>query len=387
VSRVNDSYIQANLTKSLERNITVSTSIASIAYTDPSCSKFYSTEVAIVGLGTLRMFVSSKRVHMKINGPDRWFGLGFGSIMLNSDSVIFDGNDKVFDTILGDDSAGYLDEEIDNLERVELTTESDGGFTVDFWRDRDTGDVEGDKVIPCTDRIQMIWAKGTYRWEQIPSWGHLEPNSGTVSVQFSELVSISAEIDMNDAIEDLTRETIEHIHAWIMIIAWLLLVPIGVLSMTFRRIFYAPGRPLASRGDEGCLTNMFWFNMHRSLNIVAVTFTLVGVYLGTTIAGEKHFTDPHGMIGLTVLVLSVIQVIIGTFRPNKKNVSRRKIWAMIHRSLGVKLFVMAVFNMYIQDASNIYLVYAAIVLLSPLCEFAFVKKVPKDTVLLEVEME
>jgi len=398
VSRVNDAYIGGNLTSFLGRNITVSTNVTSMAYTDTSCTKFYSTHVPFRGLGNLTMFVSTERVHIRINGPDRWFGLGFGWFMANSDAVIFDGRDTLFDTILGDEDEGYLDEEIDNLEKVVITTESDGGFTVDFWRDRDTGDVQ-DKVIPCSDQIEMIWAKGSYRGDKITRFGHSGQNSGSRTVEFSELVSISSRIDENVAIKNkLSRETIQHLHGWIMIIAWLILVPIGVLSMTFRRIFYSPGRPLASYAEEGVFSNKFWFNMHRGLNFSAVILTAAGVYLAATLAGEGHFTHSHGKNGLSILILSIGQVINGALRPDKKKENIRKIWSTVHRVLGVMLFVMAVINMYIADKlpmliSNvisppeIVIAYAAVVLLSPMIELPFITRAKKHAILLEVEME
>merc|ERR1712060_460168 len=249
------------------------------------------------------------------------------------------------------------------------------------------------------DQIEMIYAKGSKREDKITRAGHSGQNRGSRTVEFSELVSISSRIDENVAKKNkLSRETIQHLHGWIMIFAWLILVPIGVLSMTFRRIFYAPGRPLASHAEEGVFSDKFWFNMHRGLNLSAVILTSAGVYLAATLAGKGHFTHSHGKTGLSILLLSIGQVINGTLRPNKKKENIRKIWSTIHRVLGVTLFVMAVINMYIADklpmlisnvisSPEIVFACAAIVLLSPMIEFAFIKRGKKHAVLLEVEME
>merc|ERR1719494_475074 len=111
--------------------------------------------------------------------------------MEGSDAFIFDGVDTVLDTKLGSHYYGYIIDMTDNLENTVITTEDDGAYTIDFWRDRDTGDTDGDSVIPCTDSLQMIWAKGEDRGEQLSKAGHRSNNRGIVTIELSEVSSIS----------------------------------------------------------------------------------------------------------------------------------------------------------------------------------------------------
>jgi len=399
ISRMNDSYLQSNLSTVLENEVSVTSFTNATEYNNTGCDKFYSTEVLIESFGSLTMFVSTERVHIRVNGPDRWFGLGFGSQMAGSDAIIFDGTDLVFDTKLGSYSQGYFTDEIDNLEKTAIKTQSDGGFTIDFWRDRDTGDVEGDTIIQCSDSLQMIWAKGAYTGEQISPSGHRAGNRAVVTVELSELLSVAEEVEENISENTYysSRRDTQRLHAWIMIFAWLICIPTGVLSITIRRILYAQGRPLASWGDEGCLTNKFWFYMHLGFNSVAVILTAVGIFIVATLV-DSHFTHSHGKIGLSILVLSVAQVISGILRPDKKNVSRRKFWVTVHRLLGVTLFIMAVINMYIAQWLDVLvfmpflfpefvLLYAGVVFLFPLSEFLFRTRVQRDTGLMTVKTE
>jgi len=396
LSMVVDFDIQSNLSSVLQLDdLTVSTTSSSIPYEDTDCMKLWSTDVSIDSFGTLKMFISSERVHIRVQGPDRWFAIGIGSQMSGSDAFIFDGLDSVLDTKLGSYYQGYIIDDTDDLEHIKVTTESDGGFTIDFWRNRDTGDVEGDSVVACGDTLQMIWAKGGNSGEQISSAGHSSNNRGAVIVQFSEVDSILSVVAESTTTSISGKREKQLLHAWIMIIAWLILIPTGVLSITLRRILYAEGRPLASWADEGCLTKTFWFNMHRFCNTTALLLTFVGVCVAYTLAGDAHYTHSHGRIGLVILFVSIIQVMGGVLRPDKTQ-SIRKGWAVIHRVSGVALFVMALVNMYIAEQlpklvsyplalREIAPVWGAIVLLVPLGEFFFRTSKQRDAGLVEIE--
>jgi hypothetical protein len=125
-------------------------------------------------------------------------------------------------------------------------------------------------------------------------------------------------------------------HGAMAFLAWAVLVPISVNVALLRDRF--PKGPL-------------WFNLHRNFNtasfaLLIATFSIAVAY--TSMEGMKsHFNNRHGWMGLTMLVLTAIQVLLGLSRPalTVKKTSWRKRWEAGHRSLGTLLLLCGFWQM------------------------------------------
>lgn len=85
-------------------------------------------------------------------------------------------------------------------------------------------------------------------------------------------------------------------HMVFMLIAWVILVPIGILIARFGRLAYR------------------WFPTHRAIQGLAILFGLVGFFLAVGAVqseGNTHFKKRHEKLGLATTVLSVSQGISG----------------------------------------------------------------------------
>ncbi|PWN22741.1 CBD9-like protein [Microstroma glucosiphilum] len=85
-------------------------------------------------------------------------------------------------------------------------------------------------------------------------------------------------------------------HMSFMLIAWVLLVPIGILVARFGRLAYK------------------WFPAHRAIQSVAILFGLVGFFLAVGAVqaqGSTHFKKRHEKLGLATTILSVVQGMSG----------------------------------------------------------------------------
>ena len=102
-------------------------------------------------------------------------------------------------------------------------------------------------------------------------------------------------------------------HGVLMAIAWGALVPISIGMALLRHVDWAKRFGIEK----------WWMPAHRSLHLLAAAFTLAGFAVAVvatslnTFAREqaKHFEGAHGMFGLGVVVLLVLQVWSGYLRP------------------------------------------------------------------------
>lgn len=128
-----------------------------------------------------------------------------------------------------------------------------------------------------------------------------------------------------------------------MIVAWLLLAPIGTFVARYGRGDNQTGR---------------WFKIHRAFQSLAVVFTIIGLIVITT-RDSKHMhgnEKTHKNLGISVIALAVLQVIMGLMRgwisqqpaeqapgPGmKKDLGpRRWLFTRLHRFIGVATLVLA----------------------------------------------
>lgn len=96
-----------------------------------------------------------------------------------------------------------------------------------------------------------------------------------------------------------------------------------------------------------------WIYYHVYGNLLAFAFTLCTVFIAistTSMSGNEHFSTTHHKIGLTLLILTSVQVFNGMFRPNKARVQlpqERKVrntWKVIHRLIGLIILCLGLFQ-------------------------------------------
>lgn len=142
------------------------------------------------------------------------------------------------------------------------------------------------------------------------------------------------------------------VHGWLAAIAWGVLCPLAIMAGLFRK--FIPG--------EGV-----WFQIHRALNSLVVLLTIAAVVVAVVALndetpeglGADHFnsdlSDGHRLIGLIILILALVQVINGAFRPHlpeksaagddeeggprplaaEEKSGMRKLWEVGHRLFGL----------------------------------------------------
>jgi hypothetical protein len=118
-------------------------------------------------------------------------------------------------------------------------------------------------------------------------------------------------------------------HGLLMMAAWLVLLPLGVLSARHRWLF--PKRsPPASVGASSSAKVDLWFNVHRILQLSGVALFSIGLILpwtafghGNSAGDENNLKQAHGAIGVTIAVLTYSQIVLVFVRP-KPDAARRQ---------------------------------------------------------------
>lgn len=97
------------------------------------------------------------------------------------------------------------------------------------------------------------------------------------------------------------------------------------------------------------LPNAMWFKVHRIVQIAGFVISIAGFILAIVMTKGKHFntTSGHAQVGLTVMILGIIQVALALFRPNPANLGQvksivRVIWEFLHWWMGRIALVLAV---------------------------------------------
>jgi hypothetical protein len=130
-------------------------------------------------------------------------------------------------------------------------------------------------------------------------------------------------------------------HGIMAFIAWGVLVPFAVQFSMFRG--------LLPKNKEG-----LWFKLHRAFNGMAfsLTIALFAVAVAYT-AKEKsdHFDYPHQMVGLSMFMMTFLQVLAGVFRPHapesgEKKTKLRTAWEFGHRLKGMALLAMGFWQIW-----------------------------------------
>jgi len=121
-----------------------------------------------------------------------------------------------------------------------------------------------------------------------------------------------------------------------MLISWGIMLPSGVII----------AHNLKHRPDA------FWFVWHRRLQMTGITIALIGwcialVSFNVFIKGGATASLAHGSMGMTVMVLGLMQPINAYFRPHKSGDSddatkrKRACWEILHKGSGYTAVLLA----------------------------------------------
>ena len=121
-------------------------------------------------------------------------------------------------------------------------------------------------------------------------------------------------------------------HGALMLVAWGLCIPLGVLAARFKD---QVGKPL-------------WFKAHRAVQTLGLLAMVAGFALIVSFVnknGTAHWGGTHGKVGLTVVVLGLCQPLNAFIRPPAGSVTMaRQAWEFVHKKVGYALVVAAWYN-------------------------------------------
>lgn len=99
-------------------------------------------------------------------------------------------------------------------------------------------------------------------------------------------------------------------HARIMVVAWGVLVPVGVLIARYFKV--TPGQNWPQQLD-----NRLWWNTHRFCQYSASVLMVIGLVFILMSPPTASFVGPHSFLGWLVLALAFVQVSGGILRGTK----------------------------------------------------------------------
>jgi hypothetical protein len=246
---------------------------------------------------------------------DEWTGVVFNDEMIRSDAVIYTtGKDQDRDALL------YA---------YRLTSKSLNG--VDYQPDEDWTQLEfterGTTVFMRYEKPLSAtpWSLSTQKVVFRVAYGD------SLRLRKHTAVSDTQEYDLINGERSTVPEKGEELaitHGVFMWIAWMILVPAGIFSSRNRDMF--------SDSEE-------WFKFHRIFMGLAVLFTIIGLIFGMSYVQSKnspHFTRPHHILGLIVIIVAIGQPLNAIWRghaPKKKGERkemRRTLWEIVHKTSG-----------------------------------------------------
>lgn len=148
-------------------------------------------------------------------------------------------------------------------------------------------------------------------------------------------------------------------HGALMLIGWGLFLPSGVIIGKFLK-----HRP-----------NGLWFQIHRALQSFGMVLTLIGWIIALSqfdVFGVNNMGTnyQHGILGIVVMVLGILQPINAFFRPKlavegEETSTGRKIWEIYHKGAGWLCLLLAIATIvlgtkilpYLTDQKNFQIAY------------------------------
>lgn len=267
--------------------------------------------------GTFRLFWSIRGsvVDFAVFGTGTgYYAFGYGSNMIGSTAFIarvIGGVSTVAEYKMTSKTTGWTSSGVEIP--GSFGSEDDGRTVVRFTRPiTDNG-----FTMPVNETAAAVWAQGS--GDSITQ--HAAGSRGRVTIN---LVAGTAEA--TDAPAAVRA------HAILMTLGLGIMLPVGVA--------------VARYSKKGGSTA--WFQIHRALQSVGTLFAFIAV--GVIIdhaesVGTDHFSHTHGLIGIIIVALCLVQVLGGALRPHI-GTPMRAAWLAGHRIVGVFIVVASLLNVF-----------------------------------------
>ena len=136
------------------------------------------------------------------------------------------------------------------------------------------------------------------------------------------------------------------VHAWVMVLAWLVLAPTGAMVARFGKRAEVQAAASAAQPSKPSVPvrKARWFLWHRRLQLSAVVLSAVGtaaVVGAKSVDGLPHLLSLHSHLGTTTLVCMLVQAAGGLVRPSHQH-RHRQLWHVFHGVLGVCTWCLAI---------------------------------------------
>ena len=220
------------------------------------------------------------------------------------------------------------------------TAVEDGRLLLRFCRPLDAGRIALDPLVPTVH----LWAVGSS--SQLSYHGargaySLALGAGTVTIEVNATTNPDPDPNPSPSpnsflnpnpnpnpnqVTDIAREKV--LHGVLMVLGWGVLLPGGVLI----------ARYLKWKGK-------IWIKLHIGMQILGLALGIAGLALALVQFGPLGGSlGGHGLMGLLVSALGVLQPLNGVFRPKKGSIltPRRRVWEVVHKGLGWFALALAV---------------------------------------------
>lgn len=107
------------------------------------------------------------------------------------------------------------------------------------------------------------------------------------------------------------------IHALIMLFAWLILIPVGILAARFFKVL--PGQDWPRKLDS-----QVWWRLHQITQYSAVVLMLIAAYIAISESGGLELSV-HGLLGGGAVLMACAQVLSGWLRGSKGGPTDRNV--------------------------------------------------------------
>jgi len=205
--------------------------------------------------------------------------------------------------------------------------QENGKTTLRFARTIAAQDSQQRDLTPGSSQ-QIIWAYGDDGVQLQQFHGS---NKGGKNIDFASGNTVAA--------AKRSGEAVLFLHLALMAIAWGGFIPLGAI--------------IANRFHIGS-----WFVWHRGLQSIGWLLQLVGFVMAVVYAQEhsSHFSVPHAVIGLVVVVIGTAQPLNALVRPHvpaegERKSMKRKVWEVVHKGSGWIAVALGAANVFIGAAA------------------------------------
>jgi hypothetical protein len=214
------------------------------------------------------------------------------------------------------------------LSNVQVAVRGGSNF-VSFARQTAAGTYAGARALLSSD-MHVIFAYGQHGEGALTQHTSTNSGGGTINLQAGTYVPTQS------------VSLIKIAHGVIMAVAWAFLFPIGVFYARFGKSILPASGPKAR-----------WFVTHRAVQsaglVVAVTGFVVALFM---VPSSAHFTNPHHILGLFIIIVAVLQPVNAFFRPHKSAADQpfsmsRRIWELLHKSSGYAAILLSLPNIFL----------------------------------------